>query len=143
MSYTLEEWKKLSKEEQKQAGFSQMPTALRYTLLAFFAFVVIFCIAIFSSDKKPKKEKQLSRQELVEKQFNGWDGSHINLTTTLKSSMNDPESYEHVKTNYWDFGDSIVIKTTIRGKNGFGAKILKSYRAVTDIDGNIFSLTEQ
>lgn len=74
---------------------------------------------------KPKTLEEL-RQEGIERQFNPWDGSHIRATELIKASMNDPNSYEHVKTTYVDGGDHLVITTTFRGKNAFGGVVVNT-----------------
>lgn len=90
------------------------------------------------------QELENSRQKLIEKQFDPWDGSHIQLTKIIKQSMNDPDSYEHVKTNYWDMSDHLVVKTTFRGKNAFGGKVLNSVRAEADIStGQISNISQE
>ena len=39
----------------------------------------------------------------------------------MPDSLNDPESYEHIKTTYKDFNDFIIVNATFAAKNGFGA----------------------
>lgn len=77
---------------------------------------------------------QTKRKELIEKQLSGWDGSHRELTKIIKTSMNDPDSYEHVETVYWDMGDHLVVRTTFRGKNAFGGTVKNNVKAKTDIN---------
>ena len=71
-----------------------------------------------------------------------WDGSHIQLTEYIKKNMNDPSSFEHVSTEWAYKGKGMVIREVVRGNNAFGAKILVSYTAVADRDGNILSVTQ-
>ena len=80
----------------------------------------------------------LNRKDSIEVGFSAWDGSHINLTEIIKESMNDPKSYEHVKTVYWDMQDHLIIQTTFRGKNAFGGVIANTIKAKADISGNDF-----
>ena len=56
-----------------------------------------------------------------------WDGSIYIVESAIKENMNDPESYEHVRTTmpiaegeYW------TCVTTFRGKNAFGGKVVNS-----------------
>ena len=73
-----------------------------------------------------------------------WDGSHIELTKIIKNSMNEPDSYEHVETVYWDMGDHLVIKTTFRGKNAFGGVVKNWVKAKADINtGQVIEVIEQ
>ena len=54
--------------------------------------------------------------------------------------MNDPDSYEHVKTEYWDKGDYLIVKTTFRGKNAFGGVVVNWVTVKTDLDGFVIEL---
>lgn len=90
-----------------------------------------------------KELNQARRQELIRKQFSSWDGSHYNLTELIKKSMNDPDSYEHVKTVYRDLGSKIIVTTTFRGNNAFGAKILNTVVAEVDEHGNVLNVVQQ
>lgn len=90
------------------------------------------------------KDIEKKRKELLEKQFSGWDGSHIELTKIIKKSMNDPDSYEHAETVYWDKGDYLIIRTTFRGKNAFGGVIKNWVKVKADINtGQITEIIEQ
>lgn len=80
------------------------------------------------------------RKEVIGKHFSSWDGSHNGLTKLIKDGMNDPVSYEHVETTYTDNGDYLLITTSFRGKNAFGAKVLNSITAKVDFDGNVLEI---
>jgi hypothetical protein len=86
--------------------------------------------------------QQADRQELIEEQFSAWDGSHFNLTERIKSSMNDPSSYEHVDTRYVDNGDHLLVMTTFRGANAFGGVVKNTVAAKVKIDGTILEVTQ-
>ena len=88
-------------------------------------------------------KKEATREERLEKGFSGWDGSHRGLTEFIKDSMNDPGSYEHVETVYWDMGNHLVVRTTFRGKNAFGGVVSNWVKAKTDLDGNVLEVIEQ
>lgn len=89
------------------------------------------------------KEKQKKEQKKLENQFSAWDGSHQNLTKMIKQAMNDPDSYEHVETKYWDMNDHLVIMTKYRGKNAFGGKVLGMVKAKVSMNGDILEIIEQ
>ena len=90
------------------------------------------------------EKKAAARKERIEKGFSSlWDGSHRELTKVIKGSMNDPGSYEHVETVYWDMGDHLVVRTTFRGKNVFGGVVSNWVQAKTDLDGNVLEVIEQ
>lgn len=86
--------------------------------------------------------RQEERQERIEGGFSGWDGSHKALTRLIKSTMHNPDSYEHVETVYGDRGDHLVVQTTFRGTNGFGGVVTNSTRAKVDLDGNVLEILE-
>lgn len=87
-----------------------------------------------------RKEK---RKKRIESGFSAWDGSHRGLTKVIKAAMNDPKSYEHVKTVYWDRGNHLVVRTTFRGKNAFGGVVPNWIKAKVDLDGNVLAIIEQ
>jgi hypothetical protein len=96
-------------------------------------------------DKRIAKEKEESearrrvaaREARVKAQFSQWDGSHIEFTRLIKETMHNPKSFEHVKTEYGDFGYRIVVRTTFRGTNGFGG-IVKNTQTATYSENGAF-----
>ena len=84
--------------------------------------------------------RKYERKEKIEKQFSVWDGSHVRVSRSIKKSMNDPESFDHVNTVYVDKGSFLVIETTFRGKNGFNATVLGKATAKVDLEGNVLAL---
>ena len=108
--------------------------------------LVAFLVNYFSSDSTktsaPKTEEELRKQQ-IERNFSAWDGSHRGLTEVIKKSMNDPNSYEHVETVYWDKGDNLVVKTTFRGKNAFGGVVKNWVMAKVGLDGSVVEVLSQ
>lgn len=74
------------------------------------------------------------RRKTIEKCFSGWDGSHMKLELIVKKSMNDPKSYEHDETKFFDMKDHLVVITSFRGRNGFGGMVRNFVKAKTDIN---------
>lgn len=113
------------------------------------AFIVVgfLFIAFGSEDDKsdlnddgtPKTERQIE----VEKQFSAWDGSHNGLTKVIKDAMNDPNSYEHVETVFWDQKEYLIVMTTYRGKNAFGGVVKNFVKAKVDFNGNVLEIIEE
>lgn len=95
------------------------------------------------SGKNVPKTPAEQRKARLEKGFSAWDGSHRGLTRLIKEAMNDPDSYEHVETLYWDEGDHLIVKTTFRGKNAFGGTVKNWAKAKCDLDGNVLEVLEQ
>jgi len=79
------------------------------------------------------------RREKIEEAFSAWDGSHMNFVRELKQSLNDPRSFEMVKTTYRDNGEVLMVYMTFRAKNPFGALILSSATAICDLNGNVLT----
>ena len=114
-------------------------------LLTIIVFSFLCVLAVGSGDDndgKPKTKEEIRKDKLL-KHFSSWDGSHINLTKMIKQSMNDPSSYDHDKTVYWDNGDHLIVKTTFRGKNAFGGVVVNWVKAKTDLSGNVIAIIEQ
>lgn len=73
--------------------------------------------------------------------FSGWDGSYRPLEQLIKASMNDPKSYDHVKTTYRrvlhsdkkDFKPYAIVSTTFRGKNAFGGVVTNQVSVQVDL----------
>lgn len=87
--------------------------------------------------------KNYTKKAKIKVQFSAWSGSHRRLEKVIKSAMNDPDSYKHVKTTYVENDDYILVKTTYRGKNGFNATITESVMVKVDIDGNLLEIVDQ
>jgi hypothetical protein len=100
-------------------------------------------IAEIEAKELEAKRIEAERKEQIEKAFSNWDGSHIELTKLLKKSMNDPDSYEHVSTQYFDQKDYLIINMQYRGKNQFGAKVLGFIKAKVDLEGNVLQIIEE
>ena len=113
------------------------------TVLAFFLFMALGSEESkddnLNADGTPKTERQIQ----VEKQFSSWDGSHDGLTKVIKEAMNDPDSYEHVETIFWDMNEYLVVRTTYRGKNVFGGVVKNYVKAKVDFNGNVLEIIEQ
>ncbi|MBD3675152.1 MAG: hypothetical protein HUJ26_16670 [Planctomycetaceae bacterium] len=83
-----------------------------------------------------------SREEKIEDSFSTYDGSHRELVKMIKDRMNDPDSFEHVETKYWDKGDHLLIYMKFRGRNSFNAVITDEILAKADTEGNVFEIIE-
>jgi len=148
MSYTHSEWSKLTPDQQKKLiATGQAPNFLKVPVIIIGVVLLLIFILMMKSCLTPEPEKKLTAQEKhkqkVEALFSGWNGSHKKLEKMIKQNLNDPSSYEHVQTLYWDEQDSVIVKTTIRAKNGFGAIMTTSYRAVSDLQGNLRSISQE
>ncbi len=95
------------------------------------------------AERVEQRRAEAVRKKQIEAQFSAWDGSHRNLERAIEQSMNDPDSYEHVETVYWDMKSHLVVKTTFRGKNAFGGLVINWVKAKVDLDGNVLAVIGQ
>lgn len=103
-------------------------------------------LAHYSTKIEEEKQAQIAaaaRMEKIKRQFSAWDGSHNNLERLIKKAMNDPDSYEHDETVYWDKGSYLIVKTTYRGKNAFGGVVRNFVKAKVSLDGDILQILDQ
>lgn len=103
-------------------------------------------LKVYSEKIEKEKQEKLAaeaRTKQIKEQFSAWDGSHRNLERVIKKAMNDPDSYEHDETVYWDRGDHLVVKTTYRGKNAFGGVVRNFLKAKVSLGGQILQILDQ
>lgn len=93
-------------------------------------------------EEQEAQQRAERRKKQLESQFSAWDGSHRGLERVIKDSMNDPDSYDHVETVYWDRGDHLVVRTTFRGKNAFGGVVKNSVKARVSLDGQVLEILD-
>lgn len=99
----------------------------------------------YKYDETKVSQAKKERQELVEKAFSPYDGSHRKLTDYIKAHMNDPESFEHVETTYIDRpGNGYVeVKEIFRGKNAYNATVLNTVWAKCKVEGDVIEIEKQ
>lgn len=116
------------------------------TLIGIVLLAVIVIAIYYGCSSSGSKEVAISpkeqRAKQIEKQFNAWDGSHIKLKEYIKENLNDPDSYENVKTLYFDMDSVIVVNQTYTAKNGFGGRVKGFTKAKVDIEGNILEIMQ-
>ena len=104
---------------------------------------LILLISIMIRCTAPSNE-DLTRREIIEKQLNYYNGAHIELENLVRRAMNDPKSYEHIETLYWDMGTHLVVLMSCRSRNGYGGLVVTHIRAKTDIyTGKVLEIIEQ
>lgn len=91
-------------------------------------------IAVINDSISAEKAME-TRKLAIKSQFNNWDGSHINLEQSIKKSIADPNSYEHVATNYDVIRDTLYILTDFRAKNAYGGKVVTRVKGVYTLEG--------
>lgn len=103
-------------------------------------------VDFYTREIEKEEKKRLAaeaRVEQIKTQFSAWDGSHRNLERVVKKAMNDPDSYEHDETVYWDKGSYLIVKMTYRGKNAFGGTVRNFIKAKVSLDGQILQILDQ
>ena len=105
--------------------------------------IVIVCFIFLGNSEKEfiapvvKKTAEELRAEKVKKSFSGQGGSNINLIRLVEESMHAPSSFKHVKTEYIDAGDYLIVRMQFRAKNAFGALVLDEVSAQTTLEGEV------
>ena len=84
-----------------------------------------------------------ARDARVQAQFSTWDGSHKALAKYIKDSLDDPASYEHIKTTFDDRFVNLVVTMTYRYRGRSGNMERGSIKAVVDLDGKILEVTSR
>lgn len=79
-------------------------------------------------------------RQRVASQFSTWDGSHPVVERAVKASMKNPSSYEHVSTRFSIQGSEVIVTTTFRGTNSFGAVVPTTATATLDTSGRLLSI---
>lgn len=98
--------------------------------------IVIIMLAVsLANNSDPTKNEPPTQQQLIERQFNPWNGSHIDLTRRIKKDMNDPDSFEHVETTFRRENGNIIVYEKFRGTNKFGAVVTNEIIAEYTMDG--------
>jgi hypothetical protein len=96
-----------------------------------------------AKELKVEQEQQKKRNQIVQKQFSPWDGSHPKLSNIIEKSCRNPDSYEHIETRFRDEGNYIFVVTNYRAENGFGGMSLGKVTAKVDLSGNVIEIVSQ
>ena len=107
--------------------------------------ILIMCIIIagFVTLIRSCGSETTLREKQIQQHFNAWDGSHNELTKLIKFALYNKESYEHIKTRYWDDGGFLIVETTYSAKNDFGERFKKRVKAKVDLNGNVIAILEE
>ncbi|QQT29848.1 hypothetical protein I6I99_21270 [Sphingobacterium multivorum] len=81
--------------------------------------------------------KIITKESIMINDLSEWDGSLPAFVDVIKEDMNDPDSFEHIKTYYRQSkkdSPDFIITMYYRGKNAFGAKIKVGNSCVYNVD---------
>jgi hypothetical protein len=97
-----------------------------------------------AEDERPLVEVQKRRleqnKEFKEKYLSGWDGSYRPLVEYVKKNMDDPDSFEHVETIFWNNGDHATVVMKFRGNNAYGVTVTNITKAKVAWDGKLLEI---
>ncbi|EJW5365988.1 hypothetical protein OCG28_001922 [Salmonella enterica] len=96
--------------------------------------VLSWCANDYKQD--PKSLDSRTNFDTFFAQFSGWDGSYRPLEKAIKESMNDEDSYKHIKTTYrviMKDNPHAIVSTTFSGTNAYAARVKQTISADVDI----------
>lgn len=85
----------------------------------------------------------VAKREKTQKLFSQYDGSCYVVERAIKESMNDEESYKHIKTAYIVRDSTVMVETVFSGKNGFGGVVKERVLAEVSLDGVLMSIKRE
>ncbi len=107
----------------------------KWWIIGVIILIILFALAKIGEERSKPKDAFRAK---VESHLSKRNGSHLELVAYIKASMNDPDSYEHVSTQYImpkDTGvTSTIFTTTFRGKNKFGGVVTQTIQARCNIN---------
>lgn len=110
-------------------------------ILGVIGFSLYSCVSDSPAEKAAKETAKAEKAAADKKAgfhcLSGWDGSHREVVSAVKSQLRDPSSFEHVQTRVSPMSESGEhrLVMTYRAKNGFGAltggQAVATYRNAT------------
>ena len=88
-------------------------------------------------EKEQKERKTLideQNKKFADKCLSSWNGTYLPLERHLKKYLNDPGSYEHIETVFYNKGDYALVVITYRAKNAFGGYVVNTIRGKVNWD---------
>lgn len=83
-----------------------------------------------------------TRKQVIENAF-GSEGQYLQLVRIIKHDLNDPESFRHIETRYYEHGqnDTLQVYMNYRSKNVFGGYEVHEAVALTSIaTGKVYEI---
>lgn len=74
------------------------------------------------SDEEPVELKKdlMKERSNFRKSLSTWDVSNPVQVELIKRNLSYPDSYKHVESKYFDYGNYYIMSTTFKAKNSFG-----------------------
>lgn len=115
--------------------------AMKWALRLTSGLLAVVILLIWLSPEPPAKPApELTPEQRVLAQFSKWDGSHTASVKAIKDAINDPDSFKHGETRYWERPDGFKVMTTFHARNGFGGMVKTRAVTVVDLSGHVLSL---
>ncbi len=83
--------------------------------------------------EKEKAEKAKKKPNKILSQFSPLNGRHYETCRQIKRRLHDPDSFQHLKTNYGRDGKNLQVYTSYRAKNAYGAMVLTTHVATVEL----------
>ena len=129
---------------QATATWSSHPAWKRWAVYITFGVLFLVVAAIVAApgepQQAPEKAAPTAKEDPVQSQFSKWDGSHVASVAAIKAAINDPDSFKHGETRYWERPDGFKVMTTFYARNGFGGMVKTRAVTVVDLSGHVLSL---
>lgn len=103
-------------------------------------------LADVPADFDPKKRESLQEEIQLKSELEDLlndEGAIVVFVDFVKNEMNDPDSFEHVKTLISEKGKYLQVNMKYRENNSYGAKVLKSIDAKLNRDGSVKKVMNQ
>lgn len=111
-------------------------------LIVILAVLTIPALITSSPDPEPLTPEQIRTQK-IEAHFDGWTGAHEGLEQRIKARLLSPDSYKHLKTEYWDKGDHLIVNMTYQATNAYGVEAQRFVKAKVSLDGQVLEVVEE
>ena len=92
----------------------------------------------YEQSKIRQERRESEIQEKVDAQFSPWSGEHRLLVDTVKKTLNDPGSFEHLETTTMrgtGWPDNFIVKMDYTAKNAYGGRVRASVTVLVSSEG--------
>ena len=92
----------------------------------------------YELSKVQQENREKDIQKKVDAQFSPWSGEHRLLVDTVKKTLNDPGSFEHLETTTMKgtgWPDSFIVKMDYSAKNAYGGRVRASVTVLMSSEG--------
>lgn len=132
---------------QATPTWNSHPAWKRWAVYITFGFLfLVVAMIVANTPGKPQPAPAQSQAPRMEenpllRQFSKWDGSHVTSVAAIKAAINDPDSFKHGETVYFQRKDgTIKVLTTFYARNGFGGMVKALAETIVDAQGNVLKL---